>query len=57
MLEATAKGFASDVTVSLTVENGAIATFSVDASGETAGLASGPWRTTSPASLSASLRP
>ncbi len=38
VLEATAKGFASDVTVSLTVENGAIATFSVDASGETAGL-------------------
>ena len=38
VLEATAKGFASDVTVSLTVENGTIATFSVDASGETAGL-------------------
>ena len=38
VLEATAKGFTSDVTVSLTVENGAIATFSVDASGETAGL-------------------
>ena len=38
VLEATAKGFVSDVTVSLTVENGAIATFSVDASGETAGL-------------------
>ena len=38
VVEVTAKGFASDVTVSLTVENGAIATFSVDASGETAGL-------------------
>ena len=38
VVEVTAKGFASVVTVSLTVENGAIATFSVDASGETAGL-------------------
>ena len=38
VVEVTAKGFVSDVTVSLTVENGAIATFSVDASGETAGL-------------------
>ena len=38
VLEASKQGFQSEVTVSLTVENGAIATFSVDASGETAGL-------------------
>ena len=38
VLTATAKGFASDVTVNITLENGAIAAMTVDASGETAGL-------------------